>query len=199
MCRGGDTARPVQEHPFTGVRGGGTGGGGIHSHVCGEGREGRSHQATCTPLPHQATCPIWPHATPLPHLATCPPLPHQDTYNPLPHPCCALACPVLQASGPMHPPASPLLCPGLPCTRYPTGPCAFMLGNEGQGLSPKQLALCDGFVYIPQYGAGTASLNVAVAASIVLHHYAVWAGRWQWWWGAQGRGATAEWLGGAKG
>ena len=35
---------------------------------------------------------------------------------------------------------------------------------------------CDSFVYIPQYGVGTASLNVAVAASIILHHYAVWAG-----------------------
>jgi len=32
------------------------------------------------------------------------------------------------------------------------------------------------FVYIPQYGGGTASLNVTVAASIVLHHFAVWAG-----------------------
>lgn len=27
-----------------------------------------------------------------------------------------------------------------------------------------------------QYGAGTASLNVAVAASIILHHFANWAG-----------------------
>ena len=30
-------------------------------------------------------------------------------------------------------------------------------------------------VYIPQHGPGTASLNVAVAASIVLHHFATWA------------------------
>ncbi len=51
-----------------------------------------------------------------------------------------------------------------------------MLGNEGSGLSPKQMALCDEFVYIPQYGVGTASLNVAVACSIVLHHFACWAG-----------------------
>ena len=50
-----------------------------------------------------------------------------------------------------------------------------MLGNEGQGLTPRQMALCDAFVYIPQHGAGTASLNVAIAASIVLHHFAVWA------------------------
>jgi tRNA G18 (ribose-2'-O)-methylase SpoU len=32
--------------------------------------------------------------------------------------------------------------------------------------------ICDFFVYIPQYGAGTGSLNVTVAASIVLHHFA---------------------------
>jgi tRNA C32,U32 (ribose-2'-O)-methylase TrmJ len=57
-----------------------------------------------------------------------------------------------------------------------TGPVAFMLGNEGQGLSERQMRCCDSFVYIPQYGPGTASLNVAVAASIVLQHYAAWAG-----------------------
>ena len=51
-----------------------------------------------------------------------------------------------------------------------------MLGNEGQGLSEKQISLCDKFVYIPQYGSGTASLNVAVACSIVLHNFAIWAG-----------------------
>lgn len=57
-----------------------------------------------------------------------------------------------------------------------TGNTAFMLGNEGQGLNEKQMRLCDRFVYIPQYGVGTASLNVAVATSIVLHHFALWAG-----------------------
>lgn len=31
-------------------------------------------------------------------------------------------------------------------------------------------------MYIAQYGPGTASLNVAVACSIVLHRFAVWAG-----------------------
>ncbi|KDD72967.1 hypothetical protein H632_c2682p0 [Helicosporidium sp. ATCC 50920] len=35
---------------------------------------------------------------------------------------------------------------------------------------------CDAFTYIPQYGRGTASLNVAVATSIVLQHFATWAG-----------------------
>ena len=43
-------------------------------------------------------------------------------------------------------------------------------------MSAKQLKLCERFVYIPQHGPGTASLNVTVAASIVLHHFAVWAG-----------------------
>lgn len=56
------------------------------------------------------------------------------------------------------------------------GNTAFMLGNEGTGLSEHQLKLCDSFVYISQHGQGTASLNVTVAASIVLHHFAVWAG-----------------------
>lgn len=64
-----------------------------------------------------------------------------------------------------------------PVHRCPfAGSTAFMLGNEGQGLTAKQISLCDSFVYIQQYGAGTASLNVAVAASIVLHHFALWAG-----------------------
>lgn len=53
---------------------------------------------------------------------------------------------------------------------------AFLLGNEGSGLSAKECEVCDYFVYIPQYGCGTASLNVTVAASIILHHFAVWAG-----------------------
>lgn len=39
------------------------------------------------------------------------------------------------------------------------------------GLSEKECEICDFFVYIPQYGGGTASLNVTVAASIVLHHF----------------------------
>ncbi|XP_024539040.1 uncharacterized protein LOC9653118 isoform X1 [Selaginella moellendorffii] len=53
---------------------------------------------------------------------------------------------------------------------------AFLLGNEGTGLSPKEMEICDFFTYIPQVGCGTASLNVTVAASIVLHHFSVWAG-----------------------
>lgn len=48
---------------------------------------------------------------------------------------------------------------------------AFLMGNEGQGLHAKQMQSCQGFVRIPQYGGGTASLNVYVAASIILHRF----------------------------
>ncbi|RHY33935.1 hypothetical protein DYB32_001266 [Aphanomyces invadans] len=53
------------------------------------------------------------------------------------------------------------------------GPTAVMAGNEGSGLSDAQLAICDRFVYIPQYGGGTASLNVTVATSVVMHAFAL--------------------------
>ena len=49
---------------------------------------------------------------------------------------------------------------------------AFLLGNEGSGIHPAHAAQCDYFVYIPQYGSGTASCNVYVAASIVFHQFA---------------------------
>ena len=55
------------------------------------------------------------------------------------------------------------------------GSTAFMLGNEGTGLSREQRNHCDWFLYIPQYGTG-ASLNVNVAAGIILHRFAEWAG-----------------------
>ena len=55
------------------------------------------------------------------------------------------------------------------------GNAAFILGNEGDGLSEAQKRVCDQFVYIPQYGTGTASLNVTVAASIVFQHFAAYA------------------------
>eukprot|EP00930_Biecheleria_cincta_P036651 TRINITY_DN25115_c0_g1_i1.p1 TRINITY_DN25115_c0_g1~~TRINITY_DN25115_c0_g1_i1.p1 ORF type:complete len:245 (+),score=59.78 TRINITY_DN25115_c0_g1_i1:45-779(+) len=63
-----------------------------------------------------------------------------------------------------------------PVVAHPfSGPTAFMLGNEGVGMTPAQRAACDFFVYIPQHTGATASLNVAVAGSIVLHHFATWA------------------------
>lgn len=56
------------------------------------------------------------------------------------------------------------------------GTTAFLMGNEGTGLTPSQLALCDQLVYIPQHSGATASLNVNAACAIVLHHFALWAG-----------------------
>ena len=53
---------------------------------------------------------------------------------------------------------------------------AFMPGNEGTGLSKRQKQISDSFVYIPQYGSGTASLNVYVATTIILHRYNLWLG-----------------------
>lgn len=65
----------------------------------------------------------------------------------------------------------------MPVNQHPfSRSTAFLLGNEGTGLSVKECEICDFFVYIPQYGSGTASLNVTIAASIVLHHFGVWAG-----------------------
>lgn len=52
------------------------------------------------------------------------------------------------------------------------GSTAFVMGNEGTGLSNQEKEMCDGFVYIPQYQSNTESLNVSVAAGIVLNHFA---------------------------
>ena len=68
---------------------------------------------------------------------------------------------------------------------------AFVLGNEGSGLSQRFRAICDDFVYIPQVrggsgggggssgggsGGGSSSLNVACAAAVVLQMHALVAG-----------------------
>ena len=55
------------------------------------------------------------------------------------------------------------------------GDTVFVLGNEGEGLIDALKNICDQFVYIPQYTDKTASLNVAVAGSIIFHGFAVWA------------------------
>jgi len=57
-----------------------------------------------------------------------------------------------------------------------TGDTCFMLGNEGTGMNELQMAACDSFVYIPQHSGATASLNVFIAGSIALHHFALWSG-----------------------
>lgn len=48
---------------------------------------------------------------------------------------------------------------------------ALVMGNEGTGLSDKLMEACEYFIRIPQYGRGTASLNVYVAASVVLSQF----------------------------
>lgn len=61
-------------------------------------------------------------------------------------------------------------------TKHPfKGSTCFIMGNEGTGLTPQQKEICNQFVYIPHYTDKTASLNVAVAGSIVFHHFALWA------------------------
>lgn len=54
------------------------------------------------------------------------------------------------------------------------GNTAFLVGNEGTGLTEQQKKRCDYLVYIKQFGQG-ASLNVNVATGIVLHHFSLWA------------------------
>lgn len=62
--------------------------------------------------------------------------------------------------------------------------CAAQSGAAPQNTAARcfPAALCSTPIHLPpttfapQYGVGTASLNVAVAASIVLHHFALWAG-----------------------
>ncbi|KAL4494977.1 hypothetical protein ABPG72_015677 [Tetrahymena utriculariae] len=56
------------------------------------------------------------------------------------------------------------------------GDTVFLMGNEGAGLIEAHKKICDHFVYIPQYTNKTASLNVSCAASIIFHHFALWAG-----------------------
>ena len=60
-------------------------------------------------------------------------------------------------------------------TKKPENVC-FIPGNEGIGLTEKDRKYCDSFVVIPQYGSGTASLNVHAAVSVVLYQFAVRAG-----------------------
>ncbi len=46
--------------------------------------------------------------------------------------------------------------------------CAFLIGNEGRGLSEKGAALCSQWVRIPMPGHAE-SLNASVAAAVLLY------------------------------
>lgn len=48
------------------------------------------------------------------------------------------------------------------------GPCAFAIGNEGEGLRGETIAAATDRVYIPMQGQ-TESLNASVAASVLLY------------------------------
>jgi tRNA C32,U32 (ribose-2'-O)-methylase TrmJ len=69
------------------------------------------------------------------------------------------------------------ICPSAePIHKHPfRGTTAFLMGNEGHGLTEAQMAVCDQFVYIPQHSDATASLNVNAACAVVLHQFAMWA------------------------
>ena len=55
---------------------------------------------------------------------------------------------------------------------WPQQPTCLLPGNEGDGLSQAQIELCDSLVYVPQYAAATASLNVNAATACVLSCFA---------------------------
>ena len=49
-----------------------------------------------------------------------------------------------------------------------TKPAAFLIGNEGNGLSENIAAEADELIYIPMKG-GVESLNAAVSASVICY------------------------------
>lgn len=57
-------------------------------------------------------------------------------------------------------------------TLIPSQPWILVLGNEQKGLSQQQLAACDVSVSLPMRGR-VSSLNLAVAAGVLLYQYAV--------------------------
>jgi SpoU rRNA Methylase family len=74
------------------------------------------------------------------------------------------SCPLSTTPPPLPPP--------LPLPPPHQHHIALVMGNEGTGLSDKLQVACHGaFLRIPQYGRGTASLNVYVAAAIVLSQF----------------------------
>ena len=54
---------------------------------------------------------------------------------------------------------------------------AFLIGNEGNGLTPQTIALCDGRIRIPMAGK-LESLNASVAASLLMYEAARQRNNW---------------------
>lgn len=46
----------------------------------------------------------------------------------------------------------------------------LIIGEEGVGITPETLDLCDNYVYIPQFGS-VRSLNAGVASGIIMNDY----------------------------
>jgi TrmH family RNA methyltransferase len=57
-------------------------------------------------------------------------------------------------------------------TLVPQLPWVLVLGNEQKGLAPGQTAACDVTVSLPMWGR-VSSLNLAVAAGVLLYRYAI--------------------------
>jgi tRNA G18 (ribose-2'-O)-methylase SpoU len=70
--------------------------------------------------------------------------------------------------------AATILDPQAEPLRHATRPARFglLFGNEATGLDELWIALCDRRLTIPMSGE-TDSLNVAIAAGIFLHHFAI--------------------------
>ena len=47
-------------------------------------------------------------------------------------------------------------------------PCGFLIGNEGNGLSPDIASLADAYIHIPMEGS-VESLNAAIAAALLMY------------------------------
>jgi tRNA G18 (ribose-2'-O)-methylase SpoU len=57
----------------------------------------------------------------------------------------------------------------IPVTEYaPPEPFALCVGSEGPGLSAALRSVCDDAITVPM-ASGADSLNVAVAAAVILH------------------------------
>ncbi|GJN36098.1 hypothetical protein PR202_gb24934 [Eleusine coracana subsp. coracana] len=54
--------------------------------------------------------------------------------------------------------------------------CGVEITDDAKPVTAHPFSRSTAFLFGNEYGGGTASLNVTVAASIVLHHFGVWAG-----------------------
>ncbi|XP_066379595.1 uncharacterized protein [Miscanthus floridulus] len=54
--------------------------------------------------------------------------------------------------------------------------CGVEITEDAKPVTAHPFRRSTAFLFGNEYGGGTASLNVTVAASIVLHHFGVWAG-----------------------